>query len=95
MSKETVNYSGSAIVCSHVASGQYPILFAERSEPDEPTDTGWQFLCNSGMEENLSTARVWALDEVVMLEPTLRDCVRLPPGTQLCREHGSATWKAQ
>ena len=87
------NYSGSAIVCSHVASGKYSILLAERSVPDEAVDTGWQFVCNSGVEENVDTAKVWALDEVLALEPSLRDFIDLPPGTELQRKHHNSPWK--
>jgi len=87
------NYNGSAIVCSHVASGKYSILLAERSVPDEAVDTGWQFVCNSGTEENVETAKIWALDEVLALEPSLRDFIDLPPGTELQRKDISSSWE--
>ena len=88
-----LNCSGAAIVCSHVSSGKQPILLAERSEPDEAVDTGWQFVCNSGEEENIETAKLWALDEVLALEPSLRGFIDLPPGTELQRDSASSSWK--
>jgi hypothetical protein len=91
--KSEKNTSGAAIVCSHVASGKYPILIAERSEPDEPVDTGWQFVCNAGFEENVDSAQVWALDEVLESEPSLSQFMNLPPGTELHRLDLNSPWK--
>ncbi len=88
-----LNCSGAAIVCSHVSSGKYPILLAERSEPGETVDTGWQFVCNSGEEENIETAKVWALNEILALEPTLISLMDLPPGTVLQRDSANSPWK--
>ena len=91
MTNET-NASGSVVVCSHVAGG-YPILHAERSEPDEPVDTGWQFVCNSGLDEDIETAQIWSLNEVLAVEPSLSALINLPPGTQLHRENRSSPWQ--
>lgn len=86
------SYSGAVIVCSHVAAGK-PILFAERSESEEEVDTGWQFVCDSGIKETIATAQVWALDEVLELEPSLRQLIDLPPGTELKRTDANSPWK--
>ena len=86
------NFSGSAIICSHVANEKLPILFAERSEPDDAIDTGWQFVCDSGAKESLETALIWALDEVLAFEPSLRNFMHLPPGTELKRKDAKSNW---
>ncbi len=86
------DYSGSVIVCSHIAAG-YPILFAERSESDDPVDTGWQFVCDSGLDEDIETAQVWALNEVLAMEPSLIPFIEHPSGTQLRRQNRSSSWE--
>jgi hypothetical protein len=85
------NESGAVIVCSHVAAG-YPVLLAERSEPDDPLDTGWQFVCGSALEEDVETAQVWTLNELLAREPSLKAFIEQPPGTQLRRDNRSASW---
>jgi hypothetical protein len=88
-----VNFSGAAIICSHCASGQYPILLAERSISEEdPVDTGWQFLCNVENHDDVADAKVWALDEVLQTEPTLEALVKLPAGTRLVRKDRETPW---
>jgi hypothetical protein len=87
------NYRGAVIVCSHVASREYPILLAERSESDDPEDTGWQFVCNAGFEETTETAEVWLLENVLKMEPSLRDYIILPPGTTVIRDNPSSPWQ--
>jgi hypothetical protein len=85
--------SGAATVCSHVASGKFPILYAERSEPIDDIDSGWQFLCDAGLEENIDEAETWSLNEVMEHEPTLakfRDC---SAGTRLSRETEDSEWQ--
>ncbi len=62
------NDSRAAIVCSHIAVGRLPILRAIRTDPLEPEDSGWQFLCNSGKEEKEGDAQVWFVSEVLSLE---------------------------
>jgi hypothetical protein len=80
-----------AFVCGEVAQGKSPILYAERTEADDPVDSGWQFLC--GIEsEDISVAQIWALDEVVELDPSLLPYVALPVGTVLTRHTGSDAW---
>ena len=53
-----------AIVCREVAVDHAYILYAERSEPVEEADSGWQFLCGRTTEDP-EAAQVWALREVL------------------------------
>jgi hypothetical protein len=82
-----------AIVCSHVAAEHQPILRAVRTEPLEPEDSGWQFLCNSGKEEREDEARVWLIYEVSEREPSLSDFMELPAGTKIQRIDRHSPWK--
>jgi hypothetical protein len=91
---ENVDCSGSAIVCGHIALSRYPILFAERSESEHAIDSGWQFLCNAGFEEDVETAQVWSLNDVLAFEPSLKPFMGLPPGTQIMRQGRSSSWQA-
>jgi hypothetical protein len=59
-----------ALVCDHVAIAGDPILHAARSEPIEPADSGWQFLCGRG--GHVQDAKIWILQEVLTCEPTYR-----------------------
>jgi hypothetical protein len=86
------NHSGAVVVCSHVASGKFPIKFAERSKSDDEADTGWQFVCDAMPHEDVNDVRIWALDEVLELEPSLVGLLDLPPGTRLLHPHKSAEW---
>ena len=81
-----------AIVCSHIAKGGLPVLLAVRTEPSEPEDSGWQFLCNSGKEETESEAQVWLVSEVLDLEPGLAAFINLPVGTRLLRTNLNSKW---
>lgn len=87
--------SGAAIVCSHAASGQSPILYAERSEPIDDADSGWQFACNPLSDENPKLAQVWSINEVLVHEPTLRGLLEMPAGTRLIRESSSVPWRVE
>jgi len=82
-----------AIVCLHVAKLGYPILLAERDEPTMREDSGWQFLCNSGLPEIDSEAQVWALDEVLALEPSLDAFTDSRPGTVITRKDATSSWR--
>jgi hypothetical protein len=87
------NYSGAAIVCSHVASGTFPITYAERSKSNDATDTGWQFVCNQMPHDDVADVKIWALDEVIELDPSLKGFLNSPPGTRISRVNSSAPWK--
>lgn len=80
-----------AIVCAEVASGK-PILHAERSEPEDAADSGWQFLCGSSSED-WQAAKVWAIHEVLEREPSLTRFIDFPCGTVLSRRSPSAEWE--
>jgi hypothetical protein len=84
-----------AIICNHVANEGYPILYASRTEPLEPEDSGWQFLCNSGKEENETDAKVWLLKEVLALDPSLSVFINSPVGTKICRKDKNSEWQQQ
>jgi hypothetical protein len=93
MASAPKNYSGAAIICAHAASGKYPIMIAERSEPADDLDTGWQFLCMAESHNNVEDAKIWGLDEILDLEPSLRDFVDQPPGTRLLRKSPNSAWE--
>ena len=80
------------ILCSHVANGKLPILYAERSEPIEDTDSGWQCLCYSGLAEDPDAAKVCSVHELLHLEPSLVPYVDSPPGTRLVRTSAADAW---
>lgn len=82
-----------AILCSHVVDDRLPILFATRTEPENDADSGWQFLCNTGVEEKWQDAKVGSIDEVLQLEPSLQAYIELPAGTTLIRENDSTEWQ--
>jgi hypothetical protein len=81
-----------AIVCSHVALGQCPILRAVRDEPLVPEDSGWQFLCGLVGEEDPASAKVWLVMEVVGYDGSLAQFIESPPGTVLTRPDAFSHW---
>ena len=87
-----INITGAAIVCSHVARGGHPILLAIRGEPLSPEDSGWQFLCNSGADEDQNLVQVWAVSEAMEVEPTLKQILGQPPGCKFVRKDKNSPW---
>jgi hypothetical protein len=89
------NYKDSraVIICRHIALEGFPILSGSRTEPLEPEDSGWQFLCCSGKEEKEDEAQVWLVKEVVSLEPSLSALINLPVGTKLHRPNKNSKWE--
>jgi hypothetical protein len=83
--------ASAAIVCREIAVEHSPILYAARSEPEEPADSGWQFLCGAGDEE-VEAAHVWSLKEVLAYEPSLGPFLGYPVGTVLTRSSPNAKW---
>lgn len=69
-----------------------PILYAERSEPLNAEDSGWQFVCNSGRSEENSQGHVWSIHEVLALEPSLCNLMTAPAGTRVYRVNRQAPW---
>lgn len=82
-----------AMVCTHVANQGYPILYAQRDAPLRDADSGWQFVCNAGFQESEETIKIWAIEEVLNLEPSLVNCLYLPVGTILYRDNGGDDWE--
>ena len=85
--------NAAAILCEHVAAKQYPMTHAVRSDPVDADDSGWQFLCNSGLPEDPEKAQVWLLREVLAIEPGLELFVGEPPGTHLLRAAPGDRWR--
>jgi hypothetical protein len=93
MANKTI-YQSAAIVCSEVANDQKPILYAERSEPEDEADSGWQFLCGVSTE-NWRTAKVWAIREVLEQDPSLEPFIQFPIGTVLSRKSPTEEWQVK
>jgi hypothetical protein len=87
------NDKRAAIICHHIAKERLPILRAVRSEPLEPEDSGWQFVCASGKEENEENAEVWLIDEILKYEPTLVAFIDSPVGTKVWRSSPTSPWE--
>lgn len=81
-----------AIVCEHIAKDRAPILLAKRLEPENESDSGWQFLCGAP-DENWQSAQVWALHEVLAYDGTISGLIDLPVGTVLTRSLANQKWK--
>ncbi|MCF7958803.1 MAG: DUF2185 domain-containing protein [Phycisphaerae bacterium] len=81
-----------AIICSHISEENYPILYAFRDESKDESDSGWQFLCNSGMQEDVDNAQIWAVDEVISKEASLSQFIDFPVGTELLRSSVRKPW---
>jgi len=82
-----------AIVCEHVAAKTHPILYAVRTESGDDADSGWHFMCNVHSDENPGEAKVWAINEAVGLEPSIRDWLNHPVGTQVVRPDENSPWQ--
>jgi hypothetical protein len=81
-----------AVVCREVAIDHAPILYAVRSQPVEPADSGWQFLCGA-REEDPGEAQVWAVHEVLEYDRSIEPLIEKPPGTVLWRDSASDRWQ--
>ena len=81
-----------AIVCSHVVAGE-PILRAVRDEPMDAADSGWQFLCNSGADENIENAQLWSVTQVTERDSSLLTFINSPVGTTMSRADANSEWK--
>ena len=80
-----------AIVCAEIAHDGHPIMYAERSAPLQPEDSGWQFLCGD-THANSDDVQIWSVREIVELDPTLTKHILLPAGTILERRSPDAPW---
>lgn len=90
-----VEEAAAAIVCEHIAKRDQPILYAERTEPVDSADSGWQFLCNAASDESEDRAEVWSIRHVVQAEPSLSGLLNEPSGTVLTREDSTSPWKVR
>jgi hypothetical protein len=84
--------NSAAIICGHIAEGKESIRYAKRTEPVEPEDSGWQFLCGTNQEENENDANVWLISEVLKFDPSLECFILSPVGTELFKDNDN-TWK--
>ena len=82
-----------AILCEHVAAKTHPALYAARTEPEDVADSGWQFMCNVHTDENPEEAKVWAINEVVQLDPSIKGWLNHPVGTQVVRADENSPWQ--
>lgn len=88
-----LNMGNIVVVCSHVAKDNLPILRAIRTEPVEPEDSGWQFVCGCVEEEDDAEAEVWSINHVLENEPTLAQLLKHPIGTVLQRSDERSSWE--
>ena len=87
------NDQRAVVVCSHVSSRTHPILRAVRDEPEMDEDSGWQFLCGSGEEEDAFKAQVWLVSEIIEFDPTLKAIIDASPGTVATRKAANEPWE--
>lgn len=80
-----------AIVCREVANAAR-ILYAKRSERLEASDSGWQFLCGAD-KQDISSAQVWAIHEVLERDSSLAKFIDYPVGTVLRRSSSDVEWE--
>ena len=80
-----------AIVCTHVANHEKPILRAVRDQPIQPEDSGWQFTCRDG-EHEADHAQLWLLSEVAAFDPSILAIADSEIGTAFEREAGGSSW---
>jgi len=76
-----------------IARGGMPVLYAKRSAPVDAADSGWEFSCGRTDEPHFSEAQVWAVSEVLELEPSLEKYMAMEEGAELEREGPSTKWK--
>lgn len=81
------------VISEHVANKTLPAAVAVRDDPVDEADSGWQVLCDSGQPEFDYLAKLWSLENLLALEPSLRECVHLPAGTRLERDRDSGAWR--
>ena len=87
-----VDMNSAAIVCGDIAAEGAPILYAERSAPEEDADSGWQFLCGAEAEK-WEDAQVWSIGEILAKESSLESYLSSPVGTVLSRLTTDSAWE--
>ncbi len=80
-----------AVVCSHVSSGESPILFVQRDDPEDDTDSGWWFRC-SGDSHDPADEVVMTVRDVVAMDQTILPLLAREPGVAWSRESAEAEW---
>ena len=91
---ELIGKGQGAIVCSHVAEIEAPILLAFRDETDLPEDSGWQFLCGQKDHgDDVSKVHFMPLSKVLELEPTLAEWIERPVNSVLVRKDSESVWE--
>ena len=82
-----------AIICSHAAHQQRVILMATRDDPAFPEDTGWQFTCGQPTPHREEEGLVWALSEVLKLDPTIGPILSAPCQSSFERTTQDMRWQ--
>ena len=90
-----IDFSGAAIVCSHVAIDEDPILRAVRDAPVDPADSGWQFTCGRDEHTNDDEAQVWSLNHVVRNDASVREILEAPVGSRMTRREMKSNWEVE
>jgi len=81
-----------AIICSHAARHQRAILMATRDVPAFPEDTGWQFTCGQPTPHSDEDGLVWALSEVLELDPSIGPLISAPSQSSFERSTQDMRW---
>lgn len=76
------------MTCSHVLEGGAPILYVTH----DADDGTWQFLCGSDNHDE-SHAKIVALKEIAVIDPSVNDLFEMPLGVDASRESKNANWR--
>jgi hypothetical protein len=92
-SEMSIDVKLACIVSANVALRKEPIRMAERSDPVDEADSGWQFW--SGQMDPLESkgAQIWSIEEVLELEPSLVNHLDLPTNTRLEHDIHTGRWE--
>ncbi|WP_316412262.1 immunity protein Imm33 domain-containing protein [Mesoterricola silvestris] len=84
----------SLIICSHVFEDGLPILRVKRDEldPDDPSDSGWQVVCDSGVRESGDTIRIISVEEAVAIDPSIEEMLDSEVGSVFNRKSAKGPW---
>lgn len=74
------------LTTANVLDGSHPVLLVTHDQDDG----AWQFLC--GTTNDGSDGRVVGLEEIVQLDPSLRELADLPVGWRASRESPQDSW---
>lgn len=75
------------------AKANEPLVYAERSEPVDPADSGWQFSSLPLGGEDLADTQIWLVRAILTREPSLQGLIDLPSGTILHRSVAGKEWQ--